>query len=297
MQWFQRLNHRGVHHISNEAFVTAVALHLSLPVAAFEGLTCGCGCALTGTSGPLHNVSCDQFAKLPRSETFQHAVDSIVHDTCKEARIEGAKKANGQQTPCASYATVPVLNADGSPKLDAAGVPVSKNIIPDRVVRQMLDGEIGASGCYIVDTAIPSPEAAHHLAAGSAATALTAAAATYAKKYSIYTPVLRAQDQLLAVVCESWGGLHPGMEKKLRLWAKFVNSKSESADQIDTDCLSPQIMAIWRMRLSCALLLGRVGLVFSALDKLHGVPARSTTLAYRISHPLVRAREFGRLRR
>ena len=294
--WFQRLNHQGVHHISSETFQMAVALHLSLPVAGFEGLTCGCGLLLTADSGPLHIVSCNQFAKLPRSETFQHAVDSIVHDVCKDARIEGAKRANGQQQPCASYATVPVRAADGSPKLDSAGVPMSRNIIPDRLVREMSDGVIGPSGRYVVDTAIPSPEAAHHIAAGSAKVKLTAAASTYARKYAIYTPVLKPNDRLLAVVCESWGGLHPGMKDQLQKWAKFVDEKAEKEDKLESDCLGKQVMAIWRMRLSVALLLGRVKLVFSALDKLQGVPARSNTFAYRISHPFIRAREFGRLR-
>jgi hypothetical protein len=297
MAWLQRLNHPGVHHISNEAFTTAVALHLSLPIAGFEGLTCGCGKALTGESGPLHIVSCNQFAKLPRSETFQHAFDSIIQDVCKEARIEGAKKANGQQTPCASYASVPVMDAAGNPVLDAAGVPKLKDIIPDRVVRQMLDDQMGPSGRYIVDTAIPSPEAESHRDA-AAKQNLAAAGKTWARKYAIYTPVLKQNDVLLPVVCESWGGLHPGTEVRLKAWAKYLDRQAPSEDRdFESDTLNPQIMAIWRMRLSCALLLGRVGLVFSALDKLAGVPARSSSFAYRISHPLFRAREFGRLRR
>jgi hypothetical protein len=286
-----------VHHISNEAFTTAVALHLSLPIAAFEGLTCGCGCKLTGASGPLHIVSCNQFAKLPRSETFQHAFDSITQEVCKEVRIEGAKRANGQQTQCAPYATVPVVDAAGNPVLDAAGVQKLKDIIPDRVVRQMLDDQIGPSGRYIVDTAIPSPEAASHRDA-AAARDLAAAGKTYARKYAIYTPVLKPHDVLLPVVCESWGGLHPGTEERLLKWAKYLDRQAPSGDRdIPSDTLNPQIMGIWRMRLSCALLLGRVGLVFSALDKLAGVPARSSTLASRITCPLFRVQEFGRLRR
>jgi hypothetical protein len=297
MQWFQRLNHPGAHHISNEAFTTAVALHLSLPIAAFEGLTCGCGVALTGDSGPLHIVSCNQFAKLPRSETFQHAFDSIIQEVCKDVRIEGAKRANGQQTPCAPYATVPMVDAAGHPVLDAAGVQKLKDIIPDRVVRQMLDDQIGPSGRYIIDTAIPSPEAASHRDA-AAKMDLAAAGKTYARKYAIYTPVLKPHDVLLPVVCESWGGLHPTTEERLKAWAKYIDRQVPTTYRdIPSDTLNPQIMGIWRMRLSCALLLGRVGLVFSALDKLAGVPARSSTLAYRIAHPLYRAQEFGRLRR
>ena len=109
--------------------------------------------------------------------------------------------------------------------------------------------------------------------------------------------MLKQNDVLLAVVCESWGGLHPGMFDRLKAWARFVNQKAPSDDKIESDCLSSDIMAIWRMRLSCALLLGRVGLIFSAIDKLSGDPARSSTLAYRISHPLVRVQELGRLRR
>ena len=118
---------------------------------------------------------------------------------------------------------------------------------------------------------------------------------TYARKYAIYTPVLQPQDKLLAVVCESWGGLHEGVRDRLRAWAKYVDRQAPGGDRVDCDCLSPQIIEIWRMRLSVALLLGRVGLVFSALDKLAGVPARTSTLAHRISHPFSRVQELGRL--
>jgi hypothetical protein len=302
MAWFQRLNRQGIHHISNEAFVLAVALHLSLPVAAFEGLTCGCGCALTAASGPLHIVSCNQFAKLPRSETFQHAFDSIIYDVCPDARIEGAKPLHGQQQRCRSYAEVPVIR-NGAPVIDAtSGQPAMRSIIPDRVVRNMLDDRIGLSGRYIIDTAVPSPEAGRHVDA-AATTPLAAAARTHARKYQVYTPVLKQHDVLLAVVCESWGGVHGSVLERLRKWAglaaRFSDSSSGAGGKHLSDSdesLSSHVLSIWRMRLSCALLLGRVGLVFSAIDKLMGVPARSSTVAYRISHPLVRAQEFGRLR-
>ena len=72
-----------------------------------------------------------------------------------------------------------MLNRDGTPKLDAKGVPRMRDIIPDRVVRNMLDNQIGPSGRYVVDTAIVSPEAKHHIRAGgdgsSATTDLAAA--------------------------------------------------------------------------------------------------------------------------
>lgn len=92
---------------------------------------------------------------------------------------------------------------------------------------------------------------------------------------------------------------HPTTEERLKAWAKYIDRQVPTTYRdIPGDTLNPQIMGIWRMRLSCALLLGpRVGLVFSALDKLAGVSARSSTLAYRIAHPLYRAQEFGRLRR
>jgi hypothetical protein len=297
MAWFRRLNRPGELHIPSEAFTMAVALHLSLPVAAFEGCTCGCGAVLTAASGPLHIVSCNQFAKLPRSETFQHAFDSIIYDVCKGARIEGAKAANGAQTRCRPYATVPVgVDAAGQAALDGNGLPRMRDIIPDRVVRSMEDDQLGPSGRYIVDTAIPSPEAAHHVGAAST-TPGAAAAKTYARKYQIYTPVLQGNDRLLAVVCESWGGLHEGVRDRLRKWAARLDNAAPESDRVDRESLSPQISEIWRGRLSCALLLGRVNLVFSAFDKLAGVPARSGTLAYRISHPFTRAEELGRLRR
>jgi hypothetical protein len=185
----------------------------------------------------------------------------------------------------------------GAPVLDAAtGLPALRAVIPDRVARNMLDDQIGLSGSYVIDTAIPSPEAARHLAV-AATTPLAAAARTYARKFQQYSPVLKPHDVLLPVVCESWGGLHTGVTERLQAWARHLSGWADPSDLIDCrESLSPQILSIWRMRLSCALLLGRVGLVSSALDKLMGVPARSSTLAYRISHPYVRAQEFGRLR-
>ena len=56
-------------------------------------------------------------------------------------------------------------------------------------------------------------------------------------------------------------------------------------------------MMVWRMRLSVALLHGRVNLVHAAVAKLHGVPARTNTAAHRISHPLGFVRALGRFGR
>ena len=56
-------------------------------------------------------------------------------------------------------------------------------------------------------------------------------------------------------------------------------------------------MMVWRMRLSVALLHGRVNLVHAAVAKLHGAPARTNTAAHRISHPLGFVRALGRFGR
>ena len=54
------------------------------------------------------------------------------------------------------------------------------------------------------------------------------------------------------------------------------------------------IISVWQRRLSTALLRGRVQLISNALNKIAGVPSRSNTAAYRISHPVSVARELGR---
>jgi hypothetical protein len=281
--WFHSLNSQGPQHMTNSAFLTGVALHLSLPIAAFEGRTCPCGCVLTAASGPRHIVSCNHYAKLQRSETFQHAFDSIIQDASTTARIEGAKENCGRQKQCAPYATVPETTGAGVPVIDpATGLPKFRNIIPDRVVRQMQDDKLGPGGRYIIDTVIPAPEANSHVTT-AATTKLAAASRAYASKYETYIPVLKPGDVLLPVVCESWGGLHDCVKERLAKWAEELRKEGGSASG-GGDTFVSAVSAIWQMRLSLALFHGRVNLVDAALDKLAGVPARSSTFAYSLSH-------------
>lgn len=305
--WFQRLNVGGPQHIDNKSFVTAVALHLGLPIAAFEGLRCPCGAALTASSGPLHIQSCCQFAKLPRSETFQHAFDSIIMDVGAESggcRIAGALRKDGVQSACAPYAHVVEQRADGTgPAIDpATGVARTRAIIPDRVVSEFHDDKIGTSGRYIIDTVVVAPECDTYTqngsATGSANKDLAAANRAYSEKYKTYSGHLKPGDRLLPVACETWGGLHEVVEKRLRKWADFLFKESHEAVLDDREgSLSAAYLAVWRMRLSVALLHGRVQLVTAALAKIEGVPARTQLHAYRISHPWGFVREAGRLRR
>jgi hypothetical protein len=269
--WFQRLNLRNEQFITNERFVTAVALHLGLPLAAFEGCSCPCGKALTGPLGPLHVQACGQFGKLKRSETFQDAFDSIIMDVCPDARIEGARPRFGRQRKCHPYATVP----DG---LDAQGQPRMSDIIPDRVVRGMTDDQVGPSGRYIIDTCIVAPEAGTY-AAQAALTAGAAAAQAYARKYATYTPHKLVGDVILPVVCETWGAVHPAVLKRLRVWAQQLRQLHQGPRLAARDTIMRDVMAIWRMRLATALLHARVGYIEEALDKIGGVPARSATAA------------------
>ena len=106
---------------------------------------------------------------------------------------------------------------------------------------------------------------------------------------------MRPGDVLLPVVCESWGGLHPSIKSQLSAWARVGGGFSEE----NPDVASSDVLSIWRMRLSVALLHARIGYVDSALRKLRGVPARSLTLAHIISRPYPyrnpRALESGRL--
>jgi hypothetical protein len=296
MAWFQRLNVPGEQRITNTTFTTAVALHLGLPLSAFEGLVCKCGKHLTAATGPLHIQGCNQYAKLPRSETLQDAFDSVLQDVCKDVRIEGARSKSGEQRRCGVYADVPLLRPDGSPQLDPlTGVPRTKAIVPDRVVRNFHDDQLGASGRYIIDTVVVAPEAdSAHLHA-NAAQDLAAAKRAYATKYDTYAGHLQAHDVLLPVAAESWGGLHTTVLKRLRKWAVFLRKETHAAVLEERgDSLSAAYMAAWRMRLSVALLHGRVNCVAAAVDKLHGVPARTSTAAYRLSHPLGFVLQLGR---
>ena len=288
--WFKRINRPGVHFIDNSQFLLGVALHLSLPVAAFEGCTCGCNLRLSAATGPLHVQSCSQFGKLERSETFQHAFDSIIYDLPGNVWIEGAKRTDGKATRCAAYATVPVTDRQGEPVLDAhTGLPKLKDIIPDRVAGGVIDGMLGPSGRYVIDTCIVAPECPSY-STSAATTALHAAGTAHATKLRTYTPHLRTGDHLLPVVCETWGGLHASVEDKIRQWARLGSPEDEDPDTFATDTLG-----LWRMRLSVALFHSRVGYISSVLRKLRGVPARSLTVAHNIANPFRRALELGRL--
>ena len=296
---FQRIPSNDAYHITNGAFHTAIALHLSLPIAGFEGSTCLCNDALTGAGAARHISSCTKFNKLDRSETFQHAFDSIMQEVCPGVSIEGAKPAHGTQRRCAIYATVPETNSAGQVVIDSAtGLPKMKSIIPDRVVRGFSDEQTGTSGRYIVDTIIVAPDIQSY-AAAAAQNPQAAAAAAYATKYATYTHLLKPGDKLLAVVCESYGGLHDSVKERLLSWAELVRKADPGADSngvISANNLTSTIMAIWQRRLSVALLHGRVNSVDTAMNKLRGVPSRSNTYAYRISHPMRFVQELGRLR-
>ena len=158
------------------------------------------------SSSPGHLLPTDrQLLTMPCRPCF------VCPDSAKDqgAAIEGQRYANGTQRRCAPYADVPVLRPDGTQAVDPiTGVGLTKAVIPDRVVRNFSDGILGQSGRYIVDTCVPAPEVASHVRA-AAKTPLAAANKAYAGKYAAYAPHLQQHDALLAVVAETWGGLHP----------------------------------------------------------------------------------------
>ena len=101
------------------------------------------------------------------------------------------------------------------------------------------------------------------------------------------------------LVCESYGGLHDSVKERLLSWAKLVRKADLGADSngiIDASNLTSTLMTIWQRRLSVALLHSRLNSVNTAMNKLRGVPSRSNTYAYRISHPFRFVQELGRLR-
>ena len=214
-----------------------------------------------------------------------------------QRRDRGRKAAHGTQRRCAPYGSVPVF-AHGQPVYDAVtGLQKRKDVIPDRVVRRFVDDKVGPSGRYVIDTIIAAPDVPS-VADAAAKKPLVAAARAYDTKLATYTPVMRTGDVLLPVVCESYGGLHDCVKERLLAWAKLVRQADntlEAAGLLRTGTFAPSLMALWQRRLSVALLHARVNLVDSAMDKLRGVPARSTTFAYRISHPARFVQEFGRL--
>ena len=92
-------------------------------------------------------------------------------------------------------------------------------------------------------------------------------------------------------MCESFGGLHDCVIERLLYWAKLMRMADPDADAN----LMSKMLTSWQRRLSVALLHGRINGITSAMDKLRGVPSRSNTVAYRISHPFRFVQEWGRL--
>lgn len=305
--WFQRLNIHDRHFVSNECFLSAVALHLSLPIAAFEGCSCTCGLpgGLTPSSAPRHIVGCNAFAKLPRSETFQTAFDAIIWEMCPSAYIEGSQPAHGSTPRCVSYASVPVTRF-GVPVIDAAtGLQAVREVIPDRVVRNFSDHQMGTSGRYVIDTVIPSPEVAEFLdmqgGLSSSRTPGLAAQSGYAQKFATYNNLLKPGDRLLAVSVESWGAVHDSIRDLLTAWAKALRQAGEAVcgpPAAERDTIARDILQCWRMHLSVALMHGRVDYLHAARLKVSGQkgPARSASAAneIRVSNPLRRALMLGR---
>jgi hypothetical protein len=291
--WFRRLNQSHYSDcITDEDFKTATAIHLSLPLRAFDSSTCLCMGTIDASNAVKHINSCTKYAKLDRSETFQTAFDSIIQEVCPSATIEGARPLRGVQRQCAAYATIPVTNRAGAAVMDATtGLQKMKNIIPDRVVRRFTDDQVKNGGRYIVDTVIVAPDL-NTYAAAAAQAPLTAAAAAFADKYRTYNEHLKPGDKLLAVVCETYGGLDKSVKERLIKWADII-SKDARASGTKAP-ITTQLVSKWQQRLSTALLHGRVDLVNSAINKIAGIPTRTSTAAYRISHPLLIARELGR---
>lgn len=290
--WFRRRNDQDAYYISNQDFITATAIQLLLPLRSFDGVTCECGCIMSGDGAMRHINSCRKYGKLERSETFQHAVDSIMFEVQPSASIEGAKPTHGEQKRCAAYATVPVVTTAGQPVVDpVTGTPRMKNIYPDRVVRNFSDDLVTAGGRYIVDTIVIAPDNDTHEAA-AALKPLAAAEHAYATKFRTYNVHLKDGDKLLAVVCETYGGLHDSVKQRLVKWAKLLEDENLGAHPGSIRFTTSKI-SVWQRRLSTALLHGRLQLVQRALNKLAGIPCRSRTLAYRISHSVQFARELG----
>ena len=84
-------------------------------------------------------------------------------------------------------------------------------------------------------------------------------------------------------------------EQRLVKWAELIDkANTNNNSNIGTGRLAASLVSTWQRRLSTALLIARVRLLSTALDKIIGIPARSSTESYRISHPLTIASELGR---
>ena len=139
------------------------------------------------------------------------------------------------------------------------GLPKMKTIIPDRVVRGFCDDLVKNGGRYIVDTVIVTPDLSSY-AADAAKTPLSAAANAFALKYRTYNEHLKQGDKLLAVVCETYGGLHDSIKTRLIKWADLIKKAGTSG----TTEFGNSLISMWQRRLSTALLRGRVQLVYNA---------------------------------
>ena len=130
----------------------------------------------------------------------------------------------------------------------------------------------------------------------------TAAQAGYAQKYATYVHLLKPGDRLLAVPAESWGALHGSALELLERWAKALRQEGADACGPPTtaqDTIARDILQIWKMRLSVALMHGRVDYVMSAARKVQGIrgPARTAAEAneLRVGNPIRRAQLLGQL--
>ena len=88
-------------------------------------------------------------------------------------------------------------------------------------MRGFSDDLVKGNGRYIVDTIIVSPDLDSY-AAAAAQTPQSSAACAFAEKYNTYNQHLREGDRLLAVVCETYGGLHESVKQRLLAWANLI---------------------------------------------------------------------------
>jgi hypothetical protein len=138
---------------------------------------------------------------------------------------------------------------------------------------------------------------------GSAVQAGVAAQAGYAEKFATYAHLLKPRDRLLAVSVESWGTVHGGLIELLEKWARALRQAGADAVGPPTaaqDTIVRNILQIWKMRLSVALMHGRVDYALRAGLKVQGIrgPPRPSTQAnaLRVGSPVQRALHLGKSR-
>lgn len=260
----------GAYKLSNDATSYAVALHLGLPIRAFNGAVCPCGHIFEAHLIDRHAASCNRFPKSRRHEFLGEAIDDIY--TSVKATVERAEGAVGGIGP-APYGTT----------YSAAGEP--QHVFADRYITNIP----GMPTVRLVtDHTVVDPQTATY--AGRAATEKVYAARVAAEvKERLYTPLLQVGDQLLVPAAETHGGIHPAFRSALGKLAGATLEDAQGGESANRGRRT-QLLRAWQILLAMQLLRGRLDLLQRVRMKVYGTQVSRRVQRSWATNPAARAR-------